>query len=68
LEFLQSWSIIAGAVYFFGGFYDIAAAQPDSKPVEWSEFRLSQAGYLAAFKPARDFFVHKQTTLPDLGS
>ena len=28
-------ALIAGAVYFFGGFYDVAAAQPDPKPVDW---------------------------------
>ena len=26
---------IAGGVYFFGGFYDVAAAQPDPKPIDW---------------------------------
>lgn len=36
-------AIIAGAVYFFGGFYDIAAAQPDSKPVEWLIGRVREA-------------------------
>ncbi|MGA8770693.1 MAG: cytochrome c [Rhodomicrobium sp.] len=36
-------AIIAGAVYFFGGFYDIAAAEPDSKPVEWLIGRVREA-------------------------
>ena len=28
-------AIIASAVYFLGGFYDVAAAHPDPKPVDW---------------------------------
>ena len=36
-------ALIAGAVYFFGGFYDVAAAQPDPKPVDWAIARVREA-------------------------
>ncbi len=36
-------AIIAGGVYFFGGFYDVAAAQPDPKPVGWAIGRVREA-------------------------
>ena len=36
-------ALIAGTVYFFGGFYDVAAAQPDPKPVDWAIGRVREA-------------------------
>jgi len=44
-------ALIAGAVYFFGGFYDVAAAQPDPKPVEWVLASVREAS-IASRAPA----------------
>jgi mono/diheme cytochrome c family protein len=34
---------IAGAIYFFGGFYDVAAAEPDPAIVKWALARVRTA-------------------------
>ncbi len=36
IGFLTIAGAVAGAVYFLGGYYDIAAAQPDNKTVAWA--------------------------------
>jgi mono/diheme cytochrome c family protein len=46
LAFIGALAIIAGIaalVYFFGGFYNIAAANDDPKIVEWALTRVRQA-------------------------
>ncbi len=40
---LAVFAAIGSAVYFFGGFYDVAAAQPDPKPVDWALARVREA-------------------------
>jgi len=34
---------VCGAIYFFGGYYDVAALPPDSPPVKWALLRVRVA-------------------------
>jgi mono/diheme cytochrome c family protein len=36
-------TVIAGAVYFFGGFYNVSSLEPDNKIVAWALTRVREA-------------------------